>query len=155
RLFLLQDDAQLPEEGHGQGDAEAAQDLPDGLLRGAREGGLVHLVVGHVAARASRDEDLGTERSRVVDEQYAAPGVRAPRLDGGHEPGRPGAHHGNVRALGHAGIFQRLEARCIMAFLYKESPCPAWSAAALSRPGTSKAPRPACPPSRRRWSTST
>ena len=133
RLFLLQGDAQVTEEGHGLGHAEAPEDLADGLGGGAGESGLVHLVVGHVAARAARDEDLGPERARPVEEQDAAFRLGAPRLNGGHEPGRPRAHHRHVHALGHAGIgpagtsgwyrpSSASRARCIMAFPRARSP---------------------------------
>jgi hypothetical protein len=100
-VLALEGDAEVLEERDGLGDIEAAEDLADGVGRGAGVLLLVDLVVRDVAAAAAGDEDLGAEFFGAVEGNDAGVGrCGAAGPDGGEEAGGAGADDGDVGVSG-------------------------------------------------------
>ena len=68
RLFTLEFDTEFAEEGHGSFCVESLNDFPYGVARRTGISALVHHIVRDIAAPAARDEDLGAQARRTVQQ---------------------------------------------------------------------------------------
>jgi hypothetical protein len=97
----VQGDADLLEEGDRPVDGEGGEDAAHDVGAAAPEIGGFDGLMSDVASAASADEDLGADFRGSVQEGDAEFRLQPRGEDGGGQPGRAGAHHGDVQRLTH------------------------------------------------------